>query len=80
VPNDRPSLRLRECLAVRDLSLDAQLCAVAVRRGTRVNPRPRPRLHTQTLGHRGLLFMDELPEFARHALEALRQPLKEGGV
>jgi magnesium chelatase family protein len=27
-----------------------------------------------------VLFMDELPEFARHALEALRQPLEEGRV
>jgi magnesium chelatase family protein len=33
-----------------------------------------------TLAHRGVLFMDELPEFARHALEAMRQPLEEGRV
>lgn len=44
--------------------------------GGSINPRP----GVISLAHRGVLFLDELPEFQRASLDAMRQPLEERKV
>jgi magnesium chelatase family protein len=65
--------RLARRRPFRDPHFAASVAAIV---GVGVRARP----GEVSLAHNGVLFLDELPEFQRPALEALRQPLESGAV
>jgi magnesium chelatase family protein len=86
-PLDRDDMLRVACIA----SVAGELCAASPTRAAPfraphhtssaqalVGGGSKPRPGEISLAHRGVLFLDELPEFGREALEALREPLESG--
>ena len=90
IPSILPDLELEEILEVTDLHSLAsqQYDQIIIERPFRaphhtasevsiLGGGQRPRPGEISLSHRGILFFDELPEYSRNTLEALRQPLED---
>ncbi|MEC8014134.1 MAG: YifB family Mg chelatase-like AAA ATPase [Verrucomicrobiota bacterium] len=95
IPSILPQLKIEEYLEVLNIfsigGLSAVLHGNGLRRPIRsphhtisdvglIGGGTRPGPGEISLAHNGVLFMDELPEFKRSALEVLRQPLEDGQV
>ncbi len=70
LPSDTPLIAARPFRAPHHTITDAGLI------GGGTYPRP----GEVSMSHNGVLFLDELPEFKKHVLEVLRQPLESGNV